>query len=141
MTHHLHEHEQRGPASNAEQGREHHDVRAHRQHSHDGGHAGHDHHAGHSVAMFRDRFWISFGLTIPTLVWGTMLPHALGYATPVLPGAKWIPPIFGTAVFLYGGRAFIQGAVRELKDRVPGMMTLIALAIGVAFLFSAIVTL
>ncbi|HKN68268.1 MAG TPA: heavy metal translocating P-type ATPase [Gemmatimonadaceae bacterium] len=104
-------------------------------------HAGHDHHAGHSVAMFRDRFWISLALTIPTVVWGSMLPHAFGYAAPVLPGARWIPPIFGTAVFLYGGRAFLQGAARELKDRVPGMMTLIALAITVAFLFSVVVTL
>ena len=112
-------------------------LESHAEHAH----PGHDHHAGHSVAMFRDRFWISLALTIPTLVWGTMLPHALGYAPPVLPGAKWIPPVFGTAVFLYGGRAFIQGAVGELKDRVPGMMTLIALAIAVAFLFSAVVTL
>ena len=49
--------------------------------------------------------------------------------------------MFGTAVFLYGGRPFVQGAVRELRDRLPGMMTLIALAITVAFVFSAAVTL
>src|SRR6185437_7537452 len=59
----------------------------------------------------------------------------------MLPGAMWIPPLFGTAVFLYGGRVFLQGAVSELKDRVPGMMTLIALAISVSFVFSAAVTL
>src|SRR5579872_1132442 len=105
------------------------------------GHEGHDKHAGHSVAMFRDRFWISFALTIPTLVWGHMLQRAFGYHAPMFPGAMWIPPIFGTAVFLYGGRAFVQGAFSELKDRVPGMMTLIALAITVAFVFSAVVTL
>ena len=104
-------------------------------------HQGHDRHAGHSVAMFRDRFWISLALTIPTLLWGHMLQGAFGYHAPMFPGAKWIPPIFGTAVFLYGGRAFIAGAVGELKDRVPGMMTLIALAITVAFVFSAVVTL
>ena len=90
--------------------------------------------------MFRDRFWISLALTIPTLVWGHMLQDALGYHAPMFAGARWIPAIFGTAVFLYGGRAFIQGAVAELKDRVPGMMTLIALAIAVAFVFSAVVT-
>ena len=105
------------------------------------GHAGHDRHAGHSVAMFRDKFWISLALTIPTLVWGHMLQRALGYHAPLFPGARWIAPVFGTAVFIYGGRVFIQGAIGELKDRVPGMMTLIALAITVAFLFSAVVTL
>src|SRR5438270_3230291 len=77
---------------------------------HHGRHEGHDKHAGHSVAMFRDRFWISFALTIPTLVWGHMLQRAFGYHAPMFPGAMWIAPIFGTAVFLYGGRVFIQGA-------------------------------
>ncbi|HEV2179834.1 MAG TPA: HAD-IC family P-type ATPase, partial [Gemmatimonadaceae bacterium] len=102
---------------------------------------GHDRHAGHSVAMFRDKFWISLALTIPPLVWGHMLQRAFGYRAPMLPGATWIPPLFGTAVFLYGGRVFLQGAVSEIKDRVPGMMTLIALAISVSFVFSAAVTL
>ena len=104
-------------------------------------HAAHDRHAGHSVAMFRDKFWISLTLTVPTLVWGHMLQSALGYTAPHFPGAMYIPPVFGTAVFAYGGWPFIQGAVRELKDRLPGMMTLIALAISVAFAFSAAVTL
>src|SRR3954469_21980550 len=99
------------------------------------GHAAHDQHAGHSVAMFRDKFWISLLLTIPTLIWGHMLQRAFGYTPPVIPGARWVPPLFGTAVFLYGGTPFVQGAVRELKDRLPGMMTLIALAIAVAFVF------
>src|SRR5918999_1212245 len=105
------------------------------------GHAGPDKHAGHSVAMFRDKFWISLLLTLPTLVWGHMLPRALGYTPPAVPGARWIAPALGTAVFFYGGWVFIQGAVRELRARLPGMMTLIALAISVAFLFSAAVTL
>ena len=133
-----------------------HDDHAHHDHHGHGGHeahavpvahagheehAGHDRHAGHSVAMFRDRFWLSFLLTIPTLVWGHMLPRAFGYTPPAVPGARWIPPVLGTIVFLYGGRPFVLGAVRELKDRLPGMMTLIALAISVAFVFSAVVTL
>jgi len=103
--------------------------------------AGHDKHAGHSVAMFRDKLWISLLLTLPTLVWGHMLQRALGYTAPDLPGARWIPALFGTGVFAYGGTPFIRGAVRELKDRLPGMMTLISLAIAVAFVFSAAVTL
>src|SRR6476661_1958259 len=106
-----------------------------------GGHGAHDKHAGHSVAMFRDKFWISLLLTIPTLVWGHMLQRAFGYTPPAVPGARWMPALFGTAVFLYGGRPFIGGAVSELRDRLPGMMTLIALAISVAFGFSAAVTL
>ncbi len=91
--------------------------------------------------MFRDKFWISLLLTIPTLVWGHMLQNALGYTPPHFPGSHWIPAVFGTATFLFGGRPFIQGAVGELRARVPGMMTLIALAISVAFVFSTAVTL
>ncbi len=114
---------------------------AHAGHAGHDEHAGHDKHAGHSVAMFREKFWLSLALTIPTLVWGPMLQGLLHYAPPRFPGSGWIPPIFGTAVFLYGGLVFLQGAVRELKDRLPGMMTLISLAIGVAFGFSVVVTL
>jgi Cu2+-exporting ATPase len=111
----------------------------HEHHEHHAG--GHDKHAGHSVAMFRDKFWISLALTIPTLVWGHMLQNALGYTAPAFAGARWIPAVFGTAVFLYGGTPFLRGAVQEIRDRLPGMMTLIALAISVAFVFSAIVAL
>jgi Cu2+-exporting ATPase len=91
--------------------------------------------------MFRDKFWVSLLLTLPTLIWGHMLQRAFGYTAPHFPGSHWIPPVFGTAVFAYGGWPFLQGAVRELRARLPGMMTLIALAISVAFVFSAAVTL
>jgi Cu2+-exporting ATPase len=104
-------------------------------------HAGHDKHAGHSVAMFRDKFWITLLLTLPTLVWGEMIPRLLHFTPPAVPGARWIPVVFGTAVYLYGGWVFVQGAWRELADRKPGMMTLISLAITVAFVFSVAVTL
>jgi P-type Cu2+ transporter len=109
-------------------------------HAHDS-HARQDKHAGHSVAMFRDKFWATLALTVPTLVWGHMLPQVFGYTPPPVPGARWIAPAFGTAVFLYGGLVFLQGAWRELRARLPGMMTLIALAITVAFVFSVAVTL
>jgi Cu2+-exporting ATPase len=99
-----------------------------------------DRHAGHTVAAFRDKVWISLALTIPILLWGHMLPRLLGYRPPDVPGARWIPAIFGVIVFLYGGRPFLAGAVRELRARVPGMMTLIALAIAVAAGFSVAVT-
>ncbi|HET9947634.1 MAG TPA: heavy metal translocating P-type ATPase [Longimicrobiales bacterium] len=111
---------------------------AHRAH---GEHDAHDAHAGHSVAMFRDRVWISLLLSVPTLVWSDLVQDALGYRAPAFPGSAWVPALFGTAVFAYGGRVFLQGAGRELRERLPGMMTLISLAISVAFLFSLAVTL
>ena len=70
-----------------------------------------------------------------------MLPRLTGMRPPMFPGSEWVAPIFGTAVFFHGGWVFLKGAFRELVDRVPGMMTLIALAIVVAFGFSASVTL
>ncbi len=114
---------------------------AHEAHDADAAHSGHDKHAGHSVAMFRDKFWISLALTIPPLIWGHMLPNALGFTPPVFVGSHWIPAIFGTALFVYGGEPFLRGAVREIADRQPAMMTLIALAISVAFVFSVAVAL
>ncbi|HEX6212476.1 MAG TPA: heavy metal translocating P-type ATPase [Methylomirabilota bacterium] len=91
--------------------------------------------------MFRRRFWIALVLTLPTLIWGHMVPEALGFEPPALPGRAWIPPLFGIAVFLVGGLVFLRGAWNELQARLPGMMTLIALAISVAFVFSLAVTL
>jgi Cu2+-exporting ATPase len=96
-------------------------------------HVSHDRHAGHSVAMFRDKFWLSFTLTIPVVVWSTDVQHWLGYTASSFPGSKFIPPILGTVVFVYGGLVFIRGAWGELAERKPGMMTLISLAIIVAF--------
>jgi Cu2+-exporting ATPase len=98
--------------------------------------AHHDRHAGHSVAMFRDRFWLSLLLTIPVIVWSTDPQEWLGYTAPEFPGSEWIPPILGTIVFVYGGIPFLRGAMGELRDRTPGMMTLISLAILVAFVTS-----
>src|SRR6266536_4260698 len=96
-------------------------------------HASHDRHAGHSVAMFRDKFWLSFALTIPVVLWSPDVQHWLGYTAPSFPRSKFIPPLLGTGVFLYGGLVFVRGAVSELADHKPGMMTLISLAITVAF--------
>lgn len=101
----------------------------------------HDRHAGHSVEMFRDRFWGSVVLTIPTVIWSPMVQQWLGFRAPTFPGSKYIPPIFGTILFFYGGMVFLRGATQEIRDRLPGMMTLISLAISVAFGFSVAVTL
>lgn len=104
-------------------------------------HGSHDRHAGHSVAMFRDRFWITLLLTVPTLIWSEMVQRWFGFAAPAFAGSAYIPAVFGTAVYFYGGWVFLIGGARELRDRLPGMMTLISLAISVAFLFSLAVTL
>ncbi|WAP68404.1 heavy metal translocating P-type ATPase [Jiella pelagia] len=105
------------------------------------GHGNHDKHAGHSPAMFRDRFWLSLALTVPVVIWSVHIQELLGYRAPTFPGSDWIGPVLSTVVFLYGGLVFLQGALRELRSRLPGMMTLISLAITVAFLFSWVVQL
>ena len=103
--------------------------------------ASHDKHAGHSVEMFRQKFWGTLLLSIPTIIWAPMIQHWFGYEAPGGPAAsRWIPAIFGTLVFAYGGWVFIKGAIGEIRVRLPGMMTLISLAISVAFVFSLAVT-
>src|SRR6202171_2282305 len=103
-------------------------------------HGSHDRHAGHSVSMFRDKFWLSLALTIPTVIWSPDVQHWLGYTAPSFPGSRFIPAILGTIVFVYGGLVFVRGARAELADHKPGMMTLISLAIMVAFATSLAAT-
>ncbi len=111
------------------------------EHGSDGHHEGHDKHAGHSVGMFRNKFWLSLALTLPVVFWSEHIQGLLGYAAPAFPGSHFIPGVFATVVFFYGGLVFLKAAWRELTDRAPGMMTLISLAITVAFLFSVAVEL
>ena len=94
---------------------------------------GHDQHAGHSVAMFRDRFWLSLALTIPIVFFSETIQDWFGYSAPTFPGDHLVGPVLGTIVFVYGGVPFLRGAVREIGDRQPGMMLLIGMAITVAF--------
>jgi Cu2+-exporting ATPase len=104
-------------------------------------HGGHDKHAGHDPDAFRRQFWVVLLLTIPVVVWSHEVQMWLGYAAPEFTGSDWVAPILGTIVFLYGGRVFLAGARTELGDRQPGMMTLISLAIVVAFVTSWAATL
>lgn len=96
----------------------------------------HDKHAGHSVAMFRDKFWLSLALTIPVVIWSRDPQKWLGYTAPTFQGSDLIPAVLGTVLFLYGGLVFLRGARGELAGRQPAMMTLISLAIVVAFITS-----
>jgi Cu2+-exporting ATPase len=108
------------------------EASGHSSHQNHDEHA-HDAHVGHSVAMFRDRFWLSLLLSVPVVIWSEMLQDLLGYSAPEVPADRWIPIVFGTAVFVYGGSPFLKGGWNELRDRTPGMMLLISLAITVAF--------
>ncbi len=106
---------------------------SHEEHS---AHAGHGtDHSGHEQ-MFRVRFWWSLLLSIPVLVYSGMIQMWLGFTPPAFPFSEWLPFIFSLIVFGYGGIPFLQMAIPELKDRKPGMMTLISLAISVAFIYS-----
>jgi Cu2+-exporting ATPase len=104
-------------------------------HAAEGGHAAHVDHTGHEE-MFRRRFWVSLVLSIPVLLYSPMVQQLLGFSMPAFPGSRWIEPLFSVIVFLYGGVPFLQMAVPELRNRQPGMMTLISLAITVAFVYS-----
>ncbi len=97
-----------------------------------GGHHGHGGHGDHAE-MFRRRFWISLVLTVPAVIYSHMLQELLGYTAPMFTGHEWVAPIFGTAVFAYGGPVFLQGGWSELKERKPGMMLLISMGLLVAF--------
>lgn len=104
-------------------------------------HAGHDEHASHTdhtghEQMFRTRFWGSLLLSIPVLAFSPMIQEWLGFRIPSFTGSQWIPFGFALIVFAYGGIPFIKMAVPEIRNREPGMMTLISLAISVAFVYS-----
>lgn len=98
-------------------------------------HGGHGSHAGHEI-MFRNRFWVSLALSIPVLIFSPALQNWLNYTAPTFPGSAWITPALAVVIFFYGGLPFLQMATWELRDRQPGMMTLISLAISVAFIYS-----
>lgn len=103
-------------------------------------HGGHDTHEGHSVSMFRDRFWLSFALTIPVVLYSEMVQEWLSFTPPSFTGSEWVAPVLGVVIFVYGGAPFLKGAVQEARDRQPGMMLLIGMAITVAFVASAATT-
>ena len=116
-----------------------HDHSAHDHSAHD--HSGHGDHSHHDPAIFKRKFWISLALTIPTLIFSSGLQGILGLDGPSFPGSEFIPAVFGAILFVYGGTVFLRGGVQEIRAKQPGMMTLISLAIVVAFGYSLAVTL
>lgn len=108
----------------------------HAKHAEHAGHGTHGvDHTGHEM-MFRNRFWVSLVLTIPVLLYSEMLQTWFNFQMPSFPGSQFVGPLFAILIFIYGGVPFLQMAVPELRNRQPGMMTLISLAITVAFLYS-----
>jgi Cu2+-exporting ATPase len=117
------------------------------------GHGGHDgarppggaaaagKHEGHSLAVFARKFWISLALTVPVVLQSGLLDKTFGRPFPTFPGSAYLPLALGSIVFFYGGMVFLQGAAREMRARLPGMMTLIAVAIASAYAFSVYATL
>ena len=99
------------------------------------GHVGQDKHAGHDPEMFRRRFWLTLVLTIPLVVTSHMVMDWFDYSVD-LPLMEWYGPVLGTIVFFWGGWPFLAGGVAEVRDRQPGMMLLITMAISVAYIAS-----
>ena len=116
-------------------------TQTHKGHTGHGRHEDHDKHAGHSPEMFRDRFWLSLVLTVPILYFSEQLQTWLNYQAVSFPGVEWVNPVLGTILFFYGGLVFLQSARHELMGKQPGMMTLISLAITVAYGYSMAVAL
>jgi P-type Cu2+ transporter len=111
--------------------------------THDGHHSSnsshHDHHA-HMIEDFRKRFWISIIITLPIIILSPMIQHWLGLGDRLsFTGAKYVLFVLASFVYIYGGYPFLKGLVDEIKSRKPGMMTLIAVAITVAFVYSTVV--
>lgn len=118
-----------------------HDAHSHNHSLHHSGHAASDKHEGHSPDMFKKKFWLTLALTIPVVLYSETIQGLLGFSMPAFWGSEWLPAILGTIIFFYGGLVFLKGSKSELAGKQPGMMTLISLAISVAFIYSLAVSL
>ena len=99
-----------------------------------------DKHSGHSVNIFKAKFWVSFILSIPVVAYSDIAEKLFGYTAPQFFGSQYLPLVLSSIIFFYGGSVFITSAYRELRAKLPGMMTLIALAISVAYFYSVAIT-
>ena len=104
-------------------------------------HSSHSRHEGHDIAKFRDRFWVCLALTVPVLLMSYHIQEAFNLQALRFEGDLIVVFILSTVIYFYGGMPFLKGFVNEMKARKPGMMTLIAIAITVAYFYSAAVVL
>src|SRR3989344_4198447 len=93
-------------------------------------------HAGHSTQMFLRKFVVSLMLTIPVVLYADVVEKIFKRSPPEFPGSEYLALVLGSIVFFYGGWVFLAGAMREIRARLPGMMTLIGIAISAAYLWS-----
>jgi len=92
------------------------------------------------VADYRQRFWVSLVLSVPVIVLSPMLQRLVGLEDALaFQRSSWVQLLFSSIVFIYGGWPFLKGLYTEMRGRQPGMMTLIAMAISVAYVYSAVV--
>ncbi|MDX1415367.1 MAG: heavy metal translocating P-type ATPase [Candidatus Promineifilaceae bacterium] len=113
----------------------------HQEHSAEAGHKEHAEQAGHAdhtdhETIFRSRFWICLVLSIPVIIYSPAIQGWFGYTAPSFPGSQFITPVLSTIIFFYGGLPFLRMSTWELRARKPAMMTLISLAITVAYVYS-----
>ncbi len=113
---------------------QHHDMGSQEGHGGHGGasHMGHAHH----MAEFKKKLWVSLVFTVPIMLLSEMIQEWFNFAL-IIPFQKEILFLLSLAVYLYGGLPFMKGLLQEVRDRLPGMMTLIGTAISVAFFYSA----
>ncbi len=115
------------------------DQKGHEGHEEHKAQGHHDHHA-HMVADFRRRFWISLAVTIPILALSPLVQRFLGFKEAIaFPGDLYVLFVLSSFVFFYGGYPFLKGIFNELRSAKPGMMTLIAIAISTAYIYSSVV--
>lgn len=122
---------------------QHHDHKKHSHHSENHSHhshSGYDKHEGHHTHDFLKRFWVSLMITVPILLLSEMIQHWFGF-TIAFPGDKYVLLTLGTIIYIYGGMPFLKGMVGEIKAKAIGMMTLVAIAITVAYVYSVAVAL
>jgi len=110
-----------------------------KSHSHEA-HDNFNKHKGHSTNIFKVKFWVSLVLSIPIVIYSDVAQKLIGFQASIFPGSNYLQFILASIIFFYGGWVFIASAFRELKAKLPGMMTLIALAISVAYFYSVVMT-
>ena len=115
-----------------------HTPKGHNNHSGHENHHDHQDHHKHMIEDFKRRFWISLVITLPIIVLAPMIQELLGYALR-FNGDRYVQFVLSTIIFFYGGWPFLKGLADEVKKKAPGMMTLIALAISVAYFYSSAV--
>ena len=130
---HHHHHQQQDPQQEKARGNHQHNQGKQLQ-----DHSMHDKHAGHHTGDFLKRFWICLALTIPVLLLSEMIQHWFGFHI-TFAGDSYVLLALGSVIYFYGGVPFLTGMIREIKHNGVGMMTLVALAISVAYAYSVAV--